>query len=366
MLSCLQFSNVLVVQGFRTGVSDEEATLIQQTAWDQGMRYWDTSPWYGRGLSEHRCGRFLYDRQPRDEFVLSTKVGRLLKRNGPSHKAKYYSEDEAPFPNQAPFHAKGAVMQGGMKHDHVHDYTYDGIMRSYEDSITRLGMNQIDLLVIHDCDLMHFKHPDQAMAHMNVLFTSGVRALEELKRHGEIKGYGAGVNHVGWMSRYMDMMELDFFLVAQCFSLLHHHQKPEMPATPWCDTALEGGVMAELERVKERGMGVIAATAFNSGILVTGTASSQVTCNYRAASQLEIDTVKSIEAICDKHEVPLPAAALQFSAKHPVVASVVTGFGAPAEVEQCWKWMYETKIPAEFWADLQAQGLIHADYPLDQ
>ena len=153
------------------------------------MRFWDTSPWYGRGLSEHRVGRFLYDR-PRSEVVLSTKVGRVLKRARPVPHDSV--ELECHFPNQAPCHAKGAVMQGGLRQDHHHDYSYDGIMRSYEDSITRMGVPSIDLLVIHDCDLMHFKHPDQAHAMMAVLYTSGIRALEELKRAGDIRGYGAG------------------------------------------------------------------------------------------------------------------------------------------------------------------------------
>ena len=166
------------------------------------------------------------------------------------------------------------------------------------------------------------------------------------------------------MSRYMDLMELDFFLVAQCFSLLHHYRKPGMPATPWCDIALEGGVLQELARCQERGIGVIAATAFNSGILVTGTGAGHPTCNYRPASELEIETVAAIEQVCEQYGVPLAAAALQFSAMHPVVASVVTGFGTPAEVEDGWRWMHETAIPPEFWRALQQQGLIHEEFPL--
>ena len=181
--------------------ADAEATL--QAAWDEGVRYYDTAPWYGRGQSEHRFGRFLY-RQPRAEFVLSTKVGRVLKapRNPERFDQGFWS--------------------GGLQFDHVFDYSYDAIMRAYEDCLQRLGMNRIDLLVIHDLDFWHHATEPKVQAYLGQLIGGGWRALEELRSGGQIKAIGAGINELGMMPRFLDLFDIDFFLVALRYTLMEH------------------------------------------------------------------------------------------------------------------------------------------------
>eukprot|EP00036_Acanthoecidae_sp_10tr_P011321 CAMPEP_0182918356 /NCGR_PEP_ID=MMETSP0105_2-20130417/2046_1 /TAXON_ID=81532 ORGANISM="Acanthoeca-like sp., Strain 10tr" /NCGR_SAMPLE_ID=MMETSP0105_2 /ASSEMBLY_ACC=CAM_ASM_000205 /LENGTH=448 /DNA_ID=CAMNT_0025055439 /DNA_START=18 /DNA_END=1364 /DNA_ORIENTATION=- len=348
--------------GFRVP-TDAEAGRTQQACWDAGMRFWDTSPWYGRGQSEHRVGRFLYDVEPRDSFLLSTKVGRRLVRpRNMAHTVASPPTDPV-FPQLAGWawsQAAGGTPKS-LKFDHIHDYSYDGIMRSYEDSMQRLGMNTIDVLVIHDLDLMHMT-PPQAESHLTVLTTSGIHALEELKGSGDIKAFGAGINHVGWMTMLMSRLDLDFFLASQVYSLLHHWNDPTLgPATTYCDTSVEGGALAELDLVLSRGIGVIAATTFNAGILARGVTDDAV-CNYRPATETEKERVRGLEDVCAEHGVPLQAAAIRFSLSHPAVASLVTGFGSADEVNQFAEWL-DAAIPDELWAAMKEKGYIHPDAP---
>lgn len=361
----------LAEDGERVGIgfrlpTDLEARANLEAQWSAGVRYFDTAPWYGRGQSELRLGRFLYDIKPRSSFALSTKVGRVLSRptwgpDGtppapPSNLALAgwkYTKDAWGIPEGVP---------GGLEFDHRHDYTYDGIMRSYEDSMQRLGMNSIDILVIHDLDKMHF--PEAGIAHhMGQLYTSGIYALEELKASGEIQAYGAGINHTGTMSRYLDHgFDLDFFLVSQVYSLMHHGHAGA--ATQFCDpTAVEqGGSMAELARAQEAGMGVINATPFNAGIGVTGANGGNAICNYRPATEEELARVAAIEAVLKLHGVPLAAASLQFPLAHPIVSSVICGFGSADEARQCIEWL-NFPIPGEVWDELKSKGLIGENAP---
>jgi D-threo-aldose 1-dehydrogenase len=167
-------------------VDEATAAATLQAAWDEGVRYYDTAPYYGRGLSEIRHGRFL-DAKPRSEFVLSSKVGRWF------------------FPPAKPDEFQtGPVWAGGLRFDHVHDYSYDGVMRSYEQSQMRLGMNRIDLLLIHDLDFWFHKTEAKVAAYLGQLFTSGWRALDELRSHGLVRGVGAGINELGMMPLYVD------------------------------------------------------------------------------------------------------------------------------------------------------------------
>ena len=151
-------------------------------------------------------------------------------------------------------------------------------------------------------------------------------------------------------------------MLAQCYSLLHHWNEPGMPATDYCDTSLEGGAMAELDRVLDRGVGIIAATAFNAGILVSGAKSDgpPPMCNYRPATQMEKDRTNAMERVCQAHGVELPAAALQFSTAHPAVASLITGFSSAQEAKQCFSWQ-SCDIPTQMWDDLKSERLIHPD-----
>ena len=182
-------------------VEDADANATLQAAWDAGIRYYDTSPWYGRGQSEHRFGRALY-RRPRADYVLSTKVGRLFRA---FHDAENFEH---------------GFWRGGLKFQHRFDYSYDGVMRSFEDSLQRLGLPRIDLLLIHDLDISHHATDARVTAYLTELHNGGFRALTELKQAGLISGVGAGINEAGMMPRFLDLMDIDFFLVAMPYTLL--------------------------------------------------------------------------------------------------------------------------------------------------
>ncbi len=309
-----------------TRVSDADAAATLAAAWEAGIRYFDTAPWYGRGQSEHRFGRVLYTR-PRHELVLSTKVGRILK--APPHPDRFET----------------GFWAGGLHFDHVFDYSYDGIMRACEDSLQRLGMNRIDLLVIHDLDFWHHGVEAKVQAYLGQLATSGWRALDELKAAGLIKGIGAGINELGLMPRFLDLVDLDFFLLALRYTLMEH------------DT-----LETELPYCARRDVSIVVGGVFSSGITATG-AVPGAKYNYADAEPAVLDKVRRIEAVCARHGVALPAAALQFPLAHPVVTSVIPGGFTPAHVEanlaHC-----RAPIPAAFWAELKAERLIRADAPV--
>jgi D-threo-aldose 1-dehydrogenase len=307
-------------------VDEATAAATLQAAWDAGIRYFDTAPFYGRGMSEIRYGRFL-DAKPRFEFVLSSKVGRWFFR--PANPDNFQT---------APLWA------GGLKFDHVHNYTYDGIMRSYEQSQMRLGMNRIDLLLIHDLDFWFHQTEAKVAAHLAQLFTSGWRALDELRSHGHISGIGAGINELGMMPRFLDTVGLDFFLVALRYTLME--QEVLESEFPYC------------ERV---GVGIVIGGVYNSGITATGPIAG-AKYNYRAATPEEMERVRRIEEVCKAHGVPLAAAALQFPFSHPIVTSVIPGAIAPEQVRQNVE-NFRRPIPADLWSDLKALELISPRTP---
>jgi D-threo-aldose 1-dehydrogenase len=309
-----------------TRVSDADAEATLQAAWDEGIRYYDTAPWYGRGQSEHRLGRFLY-RQPRGEFVLSTKVGRILK--APRHPERFDT----------------GFWTGGLHFDHVFDYSYDGIMRAYEDCLQRLGMNRIDLLVIHDLDLRHHVADAKVAAYLGQLATTGWRALDELKTAGLIRGIGAGINEEGMIPRFLDLVDLDFFLLALRYTLMDH------------DT-----LDVELPYCQRRDVGLVIGAVFSSGITATGPVPG-AKYDYADATPEALEKVRRIKAVCERHEVALPAAALQFPFGHPCVASVIPGGFEPAHIRANLDHMRAT-IPADFWAELRHEKLIRADAPV--
>ena len=211
-------------------VDEATAAATLQAAWDAGVSYYDTAPYYGRGLSEIRYGRFL-DAKPRSEFVLSSKVGRWF------------------FPPAKPDEFQtGPVWAGGLRFDHVHDYSYDGVMRSYEQSQMRLGMNRIDLLLIHDLDFWFHKTEAKVAAYLGQLFASGWRALDELRSHGLVRGVGAGINELGMMPRFLDAIGLDFFLVALRYTLME--QDVLEAEFPYCERAGVGIVIGGVYRFR--------------------------------------------------------------------------------------------------------------------
>ena len=301
-----------------------EATVV--AAFEAGIRYFDTAPWYGTGKSEHRFGHVLRTR-PRESYRLITKVGRVLVR----------PDDPAAFSQER--------WSGGLPFVVRFDYTYDGVMRAHEDSLQRLGINTIDALLIHDLDFGY--HGDEAgvQARFDELDRGGgYRALRELKERGEISAIGAGINVTGFIPRFLERFDLDVFIVA-------------MPYTLLSQDALD----AELPLVQERGASVVIGAPFASGILARGP-DDQPTYGYKPAETPIVERTRRIREVCGRYGVPLGAAALQFPFGHPTVASIIPGPNAPEQVRANVDWM-RVEIPADLWAELKAERLLRPDAP---
>lgn len=304
-------------------VTEHDSRALLQAAWDAGVRYFDTAPWYGRGLSEHRLGGFLRT-MPRAEFQITTKVGKTLRR--PADPATF---DRAPW-------------KGGLNFEVDFDYSYDGVMRSYEQALQRLALDTVDALVIHDLDIEF--HGDKLAGYEAQLLDSGIKALQELKKAGDIKAFGMGINNNHTFETLVPRCDLDFCLVAMPYTLLDQF-------------SLQRG-MAHLQK---RGASAIIGAPFASGILVTGSKGPAHYAYGKAPPEIQ-DRVRQIEALCATHGVALPAAALQFVLAHPITASVIPGAAGPAEVVQNLTSL-AAAIPQVFWSDLKAQGLIDPDAP---
>lgn len=300
--------------------AQSDATL--EAAYDAGIRFFDTSPWYGNGKSEHRLGHVLQEK-PRDSFVLTTKVGRLFFR-------------------PADFEALKPRLSGNeYAFDYRFDYTREAVLRSYEDSLHRLGMPEVDALLIHDLDRYSCPTDEELAARFGELEAGGgYTALQELKARGEIKAVGAGINHAGMIPLFLERFELDFFLVAMPYTLLSQE-------------SLE----VDLRLCQERGVSVVIGAVFSSGILAGGT-----TYGYRAAEPAVVEKVQRVHAVCARHDVPVGAAALQFPLAHPSVVSIIPGSVSPAQVHQNIEWL-QREIPTDLWAELKAEGLLHRDAP---
>ena len=306
----------------RVTEADAQATI--GAAWDAGVRYFDTAPWYGRGLSELRTGAGLRD-HPRRDFVLSTKVGRWLRP------ATEESFDGAPW-------------LGGAPNEVVFDYTYDGIMRSVEQSRLRLGITRFDVAFIHDLDRLYFDAPTME-AHFHDLEASGWRALEELRSSGQIGAIGAGINDLGLMPRFLDVGDIDAFLVAMPYTLLDQEVLDhEFPACV------------------ERGVGFVIGAVFASGILAKGPVQG-ARYAYGEPTAAVLEKTRRIQEVCDRHGVPLAAAALQFPLGHPSVASVIPGASSPAQQGRSVA-AFRHPIPSDLWAELKHLGLLREDAPV--
>jgi len=308
------------------GLVDEAVSQGTLTAaWEAGVRYYDTAPWYGRGLAEHRLGGFLRTR-PRDAFRVVTKVGRTLHR----------PDDPAAF-DRSPW-------LGGLNFDVRFDYSYDGIMRSYEQALQRLALDTVDALVIHDLDSLHHD-PATLTAHERALADTGIAALQELKSSGDIQAIGMGINQKEQLADLAQRVDLDFTLVAMPYTLIDQD-------------SLDTGMQACLDRR----ISVIIGAPFASGILATGSGGNAQYA-YGAASDAVQDKVCRIEAVCAAHDVPLQAAALQFPLAHPAVAAIIPGAAKPAEVTANVASL-RVAIPGAFWSDLRTEGLIHPSAPV--
>jgi D-threo-aldose 1-dehydrogenase len=309
-------------------VEESDAQAALQAAYDKGIRYFDTAPQYGLGRSEERFGVAIR-RFGRNNIQLSTKVGRLIEDCAPEEVTPETFVD---------------VPQKKI----VFNYSYDGVMRSYEASRERLGVANADILLVHDVDV--FSHGSQEIADAKVseLFDGGgYRALAELRDAGAIAAIGAGVNEWQVCERLLALGDFDCFLLAGRYTLLEQEALDSF--LPLCE---------------KRDVGIILGGPFNSGILATG-AIEGAKYNYAPAPVHILERVRKIEAVCKTHNTRLAAAALQFVLGHPTVKTVIPGAVSAAEVEANTA-LLETPIPAALWSDLRSEGLIHADAPSPQ
>jgi D-threo-aldose 1-dehydrogenase len=305
-----QFGNLLRV------VDDEEWTGVVPAAWDCGVRYFDVAPHYGLGLAERRLGAALRD-LPRSEVVVSTKVGRLLV--------------------PAPGGADGGDDQGfAVPADlvRVRDYSRDGIRRSLESSLERLGLDRVDLVYVHDPDDFYAEALDQAFP-----------ALEELRGEGTITSYGAGMNQSAMLTRFVERTDLDVVLLAGRYTLLE--QGPIDDLLPAC---------------AERGVSVVAGGVFNSGVLATDDPGPADTYDYEPAPADVLDRARRLAAVCRRHGVTLPAVAAQFPLGHPAVRTVCLGAYSGEQVRRNAA-LLSADVPDELWQELKAEGLLRADVP---
>lgn len=303
-------------------IDEETSDAMFQSAWDAGVRYYDTAPMYGHGLAELRTGHSLRWKN-RDDFVLSSKVGRILK---PARKEDI---DYAPWTNAGRFN--------------MHfDYSYDGTMRSFEDSLQRLNLERMDICFIHDIDVFT-RGADQPKVFEEAM-DGCWKALSDLRDQGVVKAIGVGVNEWEVCHAALQARDFDCFLLAGRYTLLEQDSLNEF--LPLCE---------------ERGAAVVVGGGFNSGILATG-AVEGAKYNYAPAPAEIMDKVRRIEAVCAEYDVPLPAAALQFVVAHPAVPSFIAGTRTVEQLEKNLAW-FDHPIPADFWADLKKKGLLREDAP---
>ncbi|MET8330318.1 aldo/keto reductase [Streptomyces sp. NPDC005181] len=309
-------------------VPTEEAAATVEAAWDHGIRYFDTAPFYGAGLSEMRLGDALAGR-PRDEYVLSTKVGRVVL-------------DEVEDPAARDLGEKGGLFEHGRPNKIVHEWTVEATERSIEDSLKRLGVDRLDIVWVHD--IAQDFHGDVWLEKFEEARTGAFRVLSRLRDEGVIKAWGLGVNRTEpiELALALDEPQPDGFLLAGRYTLLDH----------------EHALQRLLPMAAEQGVGMVVGGPYSSGVLAGGTH-----FEYQDAPPEIIERVRRIKDIAGRYGVSIKAAALQFSLAHPVTAAVVAGATKPSRIAEDLAALSE-KVPADFWTDLRKGGLVSPDAPL--
>jgi len=297
--------------GLYEAVAEDQAVSVISHAWSKGIRHFDTAPLYGHGLAELRLGKALHD-QPRSEFVLASKVGRLLRAEAP------------PEPGQS--------FRGTPPVNPMFDFSYDGVMRSVHESLERLRLDRIDILHIHDPD----DHYDQALQ-------GAYKALDQLRSDGVIRAVGAGMNQAEMLARFAREGNFDCFLLAGRYTLLDQVALDEL--LPLC---------------VERGIAIIAGGVYNSGILADPKPGARY--NYVTAPAPLLQRAQKIRSVCGRHGVPLKAAAVQFPLGHPAVSCVVVGCRSAAHLDESLE-MFEMAIPPALWQELKSEGLLTENAP---
>jgi len=299
--------------GLFSPVSDADAYATLERGWAAGIRFYDTAPLYGFGLAERRLGTFLRQ-QPRDSYVISTKVGRLLRApDGAAAEDDFY--------------------KSGQRERPVFDFSYDGVMRSVEESLARLGLGRVDVLLVHDPD----DHYDDAIA-------GAFRALQRLRDDGTVKAIGAGMNQSEMPVRFAEAVPVDCFLLAGRYTLLD-----------------QGALNALFPVCTAKHIGILLGGIYNSGILANPRTSAKF--NYQDADAALIARALELDELCRKHGTELKAAALQFGMAHPAVTVAVMGARNAAEIADNIA-MSQATIPQAFWQELRARNLVDARAPL--
>jgi D-threo-aldose 1-dehydrogenase len=298
-------------------VTDEDARGAIEAAWSAGARFFDTAPHYGLGLSERRLGEALAH-HTRDEYVVSTKVGRILAPNTSRAEAM---DDE------------GFAVPASLRR--VRDYSRDGVLRSIEASLKRLKLERVDIVLVHDPDDFYAEALNEAFP-----------ALDELRRQGVIRAYGAGMNQSEMLADFVRNTNLDVILLAGRYTLYEQGALDEL--LPLC---------------VQRGVKVIAGGVFNSGLLASDQPDPAATYNYAPPPREVLERVACIRGVCQRHGVSLPAAAVQLVLAHPAVATACLGARTAAEVQRNAT-LFETVILSDVWEDLKSAGLLHKDAPV--
>ena len=298
--------------GLFSAVSDADAEATLEAGWSAGIRFFDTAPLYGFGLAERRLGAFLRQ-QKRDSFAISTKVGRLLRPDASSAEDDDYKGAPALRPQ--------------------FDFSYDGVMRSVEESLDRLGLDRVDVLLVHD--------PDD---HYDAAVNGAFRALMRLRDHGTVKAIGSGMNQSEMLTRFAEAVPVDCFLLAGRYTLLD-----------------QGALEALFPVCAAKNIGILLGGIYNSGILANPHTGAKF--NYRDADAALVARALELDQLCRKHGTELKAAALQFCMAHPTVTVAVMGARNAAEVADSIA-MSEHTVPQAFWQELRAKNLVDARSPL--
>ncbi|RKU04205.1 D-threo-aldose 1-dehydrogenase [Burkholderia sp. Nafp2/4-1b] len=309
-------------------IPDAEAAATVEAAWQQGIRYFDSAPFYGAGLAEMRLGDALAH-HPRDEYVLSTKVGRVIL-------------DEVEDVSARDLGEKGGLFEHGRPNRIVNDYTAEATMRSIEDSLKRLRTDRLDIVWVHD--IAQDFYGDEWLAQFEIARKGAFRVLSKLREEGVIKAWGLGVNRVEPIELVLDLAEPqpDGMLLAGRYTLLDH----------------ERALQRVMPAAAAQGVGIVVGGPYSSGVLAGGTH-----FEYQKASPEILAKVDRIKAIAARHDVPIKAAALQFSMAHPATAAVIPGASRPERIAEDQAALNVT-IPADFWRDMREQGLVAANAPL--
>ncbi|MEU6392374.1 aldo/keto reductase [Streptomyces sp. NPDC046939] len=308
-------------------IPDEDARATVEAAWVQGIRYYDTAPFYGAGLAEERLGEVLAAK-PRDSYVLSTKVGRVI-----------LDEKETDVPD---FGEKGGLFEHGNPNKVLHEWTADATERSIEGSLKRMGVDRFDIVWVHD--IAQDFHGDAWVSKFEEARTGAFRVLSRLRDEGVIRAWGLGVNKTEpiEMTLALDEPQPDGFLLAGRYTLLDHSH----------------ALQRLLPLAQEQNVDMVVGGPYSSGILAGGS-----NFEYQQAPPEIIEKVKRLKALADQHGISIKAAALQFSLAHPATAAVIPGASRPSRIAEDTAALNEN-IPAAFWTDLRAAGLVSPAAPL--